>query len=159
MAYFTLARDYRLGVRVPGGSSYTSVSGVLMSWSVEAGTFSVALPENNGVIFDAPTTMQLSVMFNGLQEFTASGITTRDAGQQLMIDAFTQLGEGALVEFQITHVDLASGSHSLTGTGYVVLEAAEGEIGDYLPFDGQINLKDRAVATGSHFSHMLGSLV
>lgn len=155
---FSLVRSYALGVRAPGGGSYTTVSGVIISWSKDTGTAAVTLPENAGVEYDYPTTMKLQVMFEGLQLFTASGLSTRDAGQQMLYDADTQLGNGALVEFQITHRDLDSGSHNLVGAGYVVIEGAEGGNGDLAPFSGQINMNDRGVATGNHFTKQLGSL-
>lgn len=157
---FSLIRSYALGVRVPGGGSYTTVSGVIVSWTQDTGTAAVALPENAGVEYDYPTTMKLQVMFEGLQLFTASGLSARDAGQQMLYDAYTGLGNTALVEFQITHRDpaLPSGSHNLTGAGYVVIEGAEGGNGDLAPFKGTINMNDRGVATGNHFTKQLGSL-
>lgn len=153
----TLMRKYRLGVRVVGGSTYTTVSGVLTSWSKDTGTAKISIPENNGFEYDLPTTQTATVMFEGPQLFTSSGQSTRDAGQLLLFTAAAPLGNSSLIEFQITHDDLAAGSHSLTGAGYVTLEGATGGNGDVAPFKGQIALNGPAVATGGHFTKQLGS--
>lgn len=151
--YSGLARDNILSVST-NGSVYTTCSGInnLMLGKDTNMTEDTSF-DSQGLRTNLPTSVELTIKFEGFERFTDATQATRDAGQLIVINAAAGLGNDSLVYGKLTH---AITDDEVTFVARVVLDETGGGNDDLMVFNGTFYIVERGVGEGI-YSKQLGS--